>query len=162
MVEISRIGEERWEEYRELRLAALKSEPIAFGSAFEEEERMSEGDWKQRLKNVLFAVIDDKLIGMIVLVFNSRIKTKHIANIFGVYVENEYRGQGIGKKLMEAVLDAIEENGNIVKINLSVNIQQKAAISLYKECGFETVGILKKELIIDEIFYDELIMEKFL
>ena len=162
MVEISRIEEERWEEYRDLRLDALKNEPIAFGSAYEEEKSMNEDVWRQRLKNALFAIENGKLVGMIVFVFNPNIKTNHIANIFGVYVESEYRGRGIGKKLLDSVLEAIKENWDIVKINLSVNVQQEAAIGLYEKCGFEKIGMLKKELRIDGIFYDELIMEKFL
>jgi predicted GNAT family acetyltransferase len=63
----------------------------------------------------LFALSEDKAIGMIVYVFNDRIKTKHIANIFGVYVKIDYRGKGIGRKLLDQVLLQIQKNKEIVK-----------------------------------------------
>lgn len=162
MITIKKLGEERWAEYRELRLEGLKSDSIAFGSAYEEENEMSEEDWKLRMKNALFALSGDRLVGMIVVVNNERIKASHIANIFGVYVRKEYRGQKIGKKLMEAALKTTQKNQNFVKVSLTVNPEQTAAVNLYKSFGFELVGRLKKELKVDNIFYDEVIMEKFL
>ncbi len=89
---------------RDLRLEALKSDPSAFGSSFEEEVTLTEGEWKRRIRNTLFAVSDDKLIGMIVCLFNERPKTKHIAEIVGVYVTASYRGQGVSTRMLERAL----------------------------------------------------------
>jgi len=110
----------------------------------------------------LFAVSNDKPIDMIVLVFDDKIKTKHVAYLFGVYVKEECRGHGVGKKLLEGALKTIEENGNISKIKLAVNPEQIAAVKLYEKYGFEVVGRLKKEHKVDDKFYDELVMEKLL
>ncbi len=38
MIEITRLAEDRWQEYRYLRLEALKVDPLAFGSSFDEEK----------------------------------------------------------------------------------------------------------------------------
>jgi ribosomal protein S18 acetylase RimI-like enzyme len=162
MVEINKLDEIRWRDFRDLRLDALISDPIAFGSSYEEEAIMTEDEWKRRIKNVLFAMINDKLVGMIVFIFNNKIKTKHVANLYGVYVKKEYRRQGIGMNLLESALKVIELNGNISKIRLSVNPEQRAAVKLYEKYGFETVGKLLREYNIDNKFYDELIMEKLL
>ena len=83
-------------------------------------------------------------------------------NIFGTYVEKEYRGKGIGHKLMESVIKNIQKNVNVSKIELNVNPEQKAAVKLYEKYGFELVGRLEKGLKIDDKFYDELIMERHL
>lgn len=96
-------------EYRDFRLEALKKEPIAFGSSYDEEKSLSEEEWRKRIKNALFALLKGKLIGVIVYVHDNKVKTKHIANIFGVYVVEEYRGQGGGKKLMDSVLAQIQK-----------------------------------------------------
>ncbi len=93
---------------------------------------------------------------------NSNAKSKHIANIFGVYVKKEYRGQGIGKKLIENVLASVQNGQSIIKIRLTVNPEQKVAFNLYRSHGFKVVGELKQELCVANKFYDELIMEKFL
>ncbi len=104
MIEVKTLSSERWREARELRLQALKSDPIAFGSSYEEEEKLPEADWQRRMKNTLFALSDDKLVGTTTYFFNDRVKTKHIARIFAVYVDTNYRGIGIGKKLLEKAL----------------------------------------------------------
>jgi len=78
MVTLTRLDESRWHDYRDLRLEALKEEPLAFGSAYEEELPYSEADWRSRIKNVIFAMIDGKPGGMIVYVRNPRSKTNHI------------------------------------------------------------------------------------
>ena len=162
MVEIKKLSADRWKDYRSLRLEALKNDPTAFGSSYGEEMKLSEKEWKRRMKNTLFALSDNKPIGMIVYVFQKKAKIKHIANIFGVYVKREFRNRGIGKNLIESALLLIKENRNIIKINLNVNPRQKSALKLYKKYGFKTIGTLKKDLYINGRFYDELIMEKFI
>ena len=104
MVEIKKLSADRWKDYRSLRLEALKNDPTAFGSSYGEEMKLSEKEWKRRMKNTLFALSDNKPIGMIVYVFQKKAKIKHIANIFGVYVKREFRNRGIGKNLIESAL----------------------------------------------------------
>ena len=142
----------RWKEYRTLRLEALKNDPTAFGSSHEEDIRLPPKEWKRRIRSVLFALVDNKPIGMIVLHFESKIKTKHIANIYGVYVKNEYRNLGIGTKLLESAISLAKKNKGTIKIDLNVNPKQKAAVNLYKKYDFKPVGILKKDLCINGKF----------
>jgi ribosomal protein S18 acetylase RimI-like enzyme len=63
---------------------------------------------------------------------------------------------------MSAALEEAMSRGNVVKVRLSVNPEQKIAISLYRAQGFKIVGLLKQELLINGRFHDEVIMEKFL
>lgn len=97
-----------------------------------------------------------------VVYFENRLKTKHIANIFGVYVDNEYRGEGVGVRLLERALREISKNKAIVKIKLQVNPMQRSAVRLYEKSGFRPIGIMKKELYINGKYFDELCMEKLL
>ena len=128
MIEIKKLPEDRWVDYRDLRLVSLKNEPIAFGSAYEEETILPDEEWIKRTKNTLFALINDKPVGMITCISNNRLKTKHVANIYGFYVRREYRGQGIGEILLEGAISLIKMNENIVKISLNVNPKQLAAV----------------------------------
>ncbi len=112
--------------------------------------------------NALFAVADDKPVGSITYLFSDKVKSRHIARIYGVYVDPDHRRQGIGKKLLQSALDGIRENKNAVKVQLMVNKEQHAAVKLYEDLGFLTVGQLKKEIKVGERYYDELIMEKML
>ena len=161
MIEVKKIPTNRWKDYRNLRLETLKKDATAFGSSYEEERKLPELEWRRRTRNTLFALSNDKPIGMIAYVFNNKRKIKHVANIFGFYVKESYRNQGIGKKLIESALSSIMKNKKIVKIDLNVNPKQKSAVRLYKKFGFRIIGILKKDLFVNGKFYDELTMEKF-
>ena len=160
MVVIKKLPVSRWKDYRDLRLEALKKDPTAFESSYEEQRLAKENKWKKGIRNVLFAMSNDKPIGMIVYVFEDKMKTRHLANIFGVYVKKEFRGMGIGRQLIESAISMIKQNKNIIKIGLTVNPKQKAALSLYKKFGFKKVGLMKKDACVNGKFYDELIMEK--
>ena len=162
MIEIKKFPTTSWKDYRNLRLDALKKDSISFSSSYEEEKKLSDSEWKRRTRNTLFAFYDDKPIGMIAYVFNKKRKIKHIANIFGFYVKENYRNHGVGKKLIESALSSIKKNKSVIKIDLTVNSKKKAAVKLYKKFEFKTVGVLKKDLLVNGNFYDELIMEKFL
>ena len=162
MIEVKKLPAKRWKDCRDLRLDALKKDAAAFGSAYEEEKNFSESEWKRRAKNTLFALSDNFPVGMIVYVFNDKIKIRHIANIYGFYVKQSYRNLGAGKRLIETALSFIMKNKNIIKISLNVNPRQKSAVRLYKKFSFKVVGVMKKDLFVNGKFYDELILEKFI
>jgi ribosomal protein S18 acetylase RimI-like enzyme len=161
MIEVKVLPLERWQEVRDLRLEALRIDPAAFGSSVEDEENFPEAVWQERMKPMLVALSDNKPVGSVTYLFNDRVKTKHIARIVGFYVNPNYRGLGVGRKLMEQALDRIRENKDILKVQLMVNPKQEAAVALYKKLGFDVVGELKKELKVGEELYDMLVMEKY-
>ena len=94
MIEFRKLPPERWKDLRDIRLEALQSDPLAFASSYEEEKLLKPKEWKKRVENTLFALSNDSPVGMIVYIFSDKIKTNHIANIYGVYVKKEYRSQG--------------------------------------------------------------------
>lgn len=161
MIKVRRLPVDRWREYRDLRLEALRMEPAAFGSSSQEDEKLTEEQWRKRIQNVTFALSDDKPLGMISCVFSDRVKTGHVADIFGVYVSPDHRGRGVGTKLLKRVLSLARRKG-IIKLKLAVNPEQLAAVRLYEKAGFVPVGRMKKELRIGRRFFDEIIMEKLL
>jgi ribosomal protein S18 acetylase RimI-like enzyme len=160
LIRIVRLPEGRWREYRKLRLEALKTEPSAFGSSLEEESRFTEDIWRKRIKGVLFALADGRPVGLLSYIFEDRVKTRHVARIYGVYVTPMYRGRGIGERMLKRALAEIGENRDAVKAQLSVNPLLRPAIALYKKAGFEVAGRARKELKIGSTYYDMLLMEK--
>jgi ribosomal protein S18 acetylase RimI-like enzyme len=160
MIDIKKLPEERWEDYRKVRFEALNRDPQAFGSSPEEEINLTESDWRRRIHGVLFALDNEQIIGTVSLVMENRAKTGHIANIYGVYVKPEYRGHGIGKKLIASALEQAALNSRITKIKLTVNTRQLAAVRLYKSMGFEIIGTMRREIKVGDVYYDEFLMEK--
>lgn len=169
-IKIIKLPIERWNEYKQLRLEYLKLEKVAFCITPEEMDKKSDEEWQkeaaeflaQREKFMFFAEVNGKLIGMVGAYRGEYIKTAHVVVIFGVYIQKEFRGRGVAKKLLQALLNELENNESIVKLNLDVTTTQQAAINLYKSLGFEIVGELKKEYLVDGNFYDVYEMEKYL
>ncbi len=65
------------------------------------------------------------------------------AEIIDVIIDEKYRHKGYGKKLVSEVIGLASDN-NCNNITLEVNESNKAAIKLYKNMGFEIVGVRKK------------------
>lgn len=112
------------------------------------------------MKDVIFALADGVPVGMLSIAFNARVKQKHAARIYGVYVTPGRRRAGIGKALLKAALSEAREHGGIVKVQLNVVPDMRAAVALYEGAGFRTVGRAKKEIRVGRRYYDVLIMEK--
>lgn len=143
-------------------MEALKSDPSAFGGSFEDTKKLTEEEWRRRIRSTLFALSDDEPIGMIVYVFDKGLKTRHIAEIYGFYVNADHRGEGVGTRLLERALSLIRRNRRIVKVKLAVNPEQRVALKMYRKAGFVVTGKVEKELKVGGRFYGMLFMEKML
>ncbi|MCL4451235.1 MAG: GNAT family N-acetyltransferase [Candidatus Thermoplasmatota archaeon] len=162
LITIRRLPADRWQDFRKIRLEALETEPYAFLSSSTDEEKFPETTWRERIVNHIFALNGSEVIGMIGLIFRSREKQKHIADIFSFYVRREFRDRGIGNLLLIEAINFISSSGGISKIELSVVSDQKAAIKVYEKNGFRHAGILAREMFVNGHFHDEILMEKLL
>ena len=70
-----------------------------------------------------------------------------------------HREKGVGTAVMRYVLDWAKDN-KLEKITLSVFSNNSRAINLYEKFGFQTVGVRRKQYIIQGNYVDEVIMEK--
>lgn len=141
-VQIVRLASKDWKLYKELRLRALKEEPHAFGSSYEENVIKSDVSWAQGLEEasqektqwLVFAKLNNKIVGMIAAHLEKELDTAHIIS---TYVSPEERGKGIAKKLMNSLLIRLKQNNQIKKIIIDVNPTQSTAFNLYKSSGFK-------------------------
>ncbi len=65
---------------------------------------------------------------------------KRAGHINSIFVMKEWRGSGIGKKLIEKTIEWLKSE-NITMCTLGVLAENESAISLYKEFGFETSNL---------------------
>lgn len=130
-------------DYKAIRLELLQSEPMNFGSSFEEESMFDETVWKNRLIKAhiipLGAFVDSVLVGIVLVVMNPRKKMLHVATINSMYVKEEYRGLGIGNALIEEAI-LMSRRALVEILNLSVVTTNISAYSLYKKHGFVEYG----------------------
>ena len=137
---------EKWREYRDLRLRALKEDAEAFSSSYADSLQQTEAFWKWRLAEaergerswLLFATQDDRLVGMIGAFME--VESTDIATVVSVYVPREERGKGISKQLMREMLRVLSAVPRFRRAPLDVNVTQTAAIGLYGRFGFREIG----------------------
>lgn len=156
-----------WQKYREIRLEALKTNPTAFSNAYEDVVKYAEEKWRKQLEQsqkrdgefYLFAFDGDKVIGMNGAYWKNKPVLRHVAEVFGVFVNPGYRGKGVGRRLMEDVILEIKKNPQFMKIRIGVNAENIPALKLYESFGLKVVGKLEKELKFGDRYCDELLLE---
>ena len=153
-------------EYMNLRLEALRENPEAFSSSYEEESQGSIKKYEQRLQqetSYTFGAIDNgDLVGIVVLVTEPHKKLGHKAEIVSMYVTPRHRRSGIGRLLMTEAINKAKTLGSIEQVNLTVNAGNLAAKKLYSSLGFKPFGKEIRAIKIGKTYYDEEYMVLFL
>jgi RimJ/RimL family protein N-acetyltransferase len=70
---------------------------------------------------------------------NTKLKNAHTGE-FGISVHPNFQGIGIGRILIETLLDWAKRNATIEKVYLNVFATNKHAIKLYEDLGFIEEG----------------------
>ncbi|AKB76593.1 Acetyltransferase (GNAT) family protein [Methanosarcina horonobensis HB-1 = JCM 15518] len=87
----------------------------------------------------MVAELEGKVVGMVGIHLLKSARQRHTACL-GMMVRTEYQGQGIGKKLLENILDLADNWLMLVRIELDVTSDNERAIHLYSSFGFEIEG----------------------
>jgi ribosomal protein S18 acetylase RimI-like enzyme len=146
--------------YRDIRLEALSANPEAFSSSFEIENGRPLSWFSDRLgsSTVLGAFREAKLVAIAAFAIQQGQKMAHKGVIWGMYVRAGARRAGIGRRLLEAILDLARQR--IELIQLTVVRDNAHARRLYASLGFVEYGIEKNALKQNGRYYDEVLMAK--
>jgi RimJ/RimL family protein N-acetyltransferase len=71
----------------------------------------------------------------------------------------EYRGKGLGRRLMQATLDAAHREG-FVRVELTAHADNLRAIALYEKLGFVHEGVTRDSICIDGRYVDSVVMAR--
>ena len=106
----------------------------------------SRAAWRKRLSEpvpgdfVLVACMDGQIVGNASIHhYPNRPRRAHAMHI-GIVVKTEFAGRGIGKALMQALVDLADKWLNVTRLELTVYADNERAIGLYKKFGFEVEG----------------------
>ena len=91
----------------------------------------------------LVAVEDGRIVGWVAAsMTGDRCVYSGVAE-HGVYVAPEASGRGVGRRLLESLIEATEARG-IWTIQSGVFPENVASLSLHERCGFRVVGIRER------------------
>jgi len=127
--------------FREIRLAALKEAPYAFGSTYQREVEADELNWRSRLAGRA-QFVAELLDGSAAGTAGGIPSGDGSASLISVWVRPESRGTGAGDSLVEAVLEWARA-GRFPAVRLWVTTGNDAAERLYVRHGFVRTGAVK-------------------
>jgi ribosomal protein S18 acetylase RimI-like enzyme len=144
--------------FRAIRLEALKANPELLRSTFELEDKLDVAWFAGRLEDahVMGAFRDGELVGTAGFSIQQGQPNAHKGRLFGMYVRSSSRNLGVGRLLLNAVLDVAGENVELIQ--LSVVRENRPARRLYESVGFLEFGVETKASKYGDKYYDEALM----
>jgi ribosomal protein S18 acetylase RimI-like enzyme len=141
-------------QYFQLRREALELEPYAFGSAPDDDRFQSMEVVREALADSEQAIIGafaPALVGSVGVRRLTRIKVRHRAELWGMYVRAGHRRTGIGRRLVEEAIRFARESERVRQVHLAVTDRAGGAAALYEKLGFVVWGIEPAGLRVDGI-----------
>ncbi|MBC1517632.1 N-acetyltransferase [Listeria welshimeri] len=142
-------------------VAAVHREGIDTGNATFQEKVLTFESWDAKyLKTCrLVVLLNEQVIGWAALLpFSSMYAYRGVAEL-SIYIAKSARGKGVGKALMQEIIQASEENGFWTLQSL-IFPENKASISLHHTYGFQTLCIHEKLGEMNGNFRDVALLER--
>jgi GNAT superfamily N-acetyltransferase len=145
VIAVRRLRGPEWKAFRDLRLDALRSDPLAFGSTFTRESAYSPDKWKRWCRdgatggrNVTFVAEapSAELVGIVGAFF-----AEGTPQVWGMWTRPGWRNRGVGRHLMERLLAWLDRYRPGRPVMLEVNPTQAAAVRIYGTLGFRFNGV---------------------
>ncbi len=89
---------------------------------------------------------------------SSRCVYRGVADL-SIYIAARARGQGVGKRLLNALIKASEAAG-FWTVQSGIMADNRASIALHEACGFRLVGTRERIGQLDGVWRDTLLMER--
>jgi len=78
---------------------------------------------------------------------------------YSVYVGREARGRGVGRRLLEALIDAARQRG-MWKLVSRIFPENEASLRVAEQVGFRRVGVYRRHGQLDGVWRDVVIVER--
>ncbi|GEM74498.1 GNAT family N-acetyltransferase [Vibrio sagamiensis] len=105
----------------------------------------SQDMWDRRISNMpdhvysYVALLDNEIVGNLGFEVCTNPRRRHVGSL-GMGVKDNVQGKGVGSALLAKVIDLADNWLNLTRLELTVYVDNKRAISLYKKFGFEIEG----------------------
>ena len=145
-----------------LKLVSAETDFLTFGPGEFELSEKQESEYLDNCLNAenclyLLAFIEENLVGILCFSAGSRSRVRHTGELH-TSVRQSYWDIGIASALIDSLIEWAHTTEIIKKINLQVRADNHRAIALYSRKGFIIEGLVKKEIFVNGIYYDNLLM----
>jgi RimJ/RimL family protein N-acetyltransferase len=135
----------------------VEMSPGEFQISVEEEEIILQDYADSDNSIYLIAEYHREIVGILSCRGGKRIARRHVADL-SMSVHKAYRGQGIGTRLLSALMEWVHENPLIKRIELGVFERNQYAIHLYEKFGFVHEGRCRNAIFRNCQYLDTLVM----
>lgn len=160
-IEIKILSVDELDDFRTIRLSALKQSPKMFGSTYAVEIEKPLNFFENCLSNstVFGAYHQNKIVGIATLTQEIGAKFSHKAHLSSVFIEPAFQQKGIASVLLRSVIQYSQQH--VEQILLTVANDNKPALILYEKLGFQSYGVELKALKDKDGYIDEILMKLF-
>lgn len=129
------LGDDEWQLFREVRLAALQDAPEAFVARFEDEASYEDEFWHERMSRSRRIVAErgDDLVGLVCLGLHN--EDSETGEVFGLWTAPSARGDHVARRLVAAAATRAAEDGRR-RLYFWVGSDNAKAIGFASNFGF--------------------------
>ncbi|MDV2686446.1 N-acetyltransferase family protein [Alkalihalophilus lindianensis] len=153
---IKKMLPEDWEHVKSIYL-----EGIARGHATFQQDAPSFEEWdcSHDTEGRLVARLNEVVVGWAALSpVSSRCVYAGVAEV-SVYVGEYHEGKGVGRFLLESLIERSEQNG-FWTLQSGIFPENKASLAIHKKCGFKEVGRLERIGKMNGVWRDTILLER--
>lgn len=153
---IDKMTPQDWQAVRAIYLEGIATRNATFETDAPDWEKWDRG---HRLDCRLVARRGDQVVGWVALSpVSGRCVYAGVASL-SIYVAEAARGQGVGKALLQALIEASEQQG-IWTLETGIFPENAASLALHKACGFRKVGRRERLGQMDGVWRDVILLER--
>lgn len=127
--------------------------PGEFELTVAQEEAYLSGSLVPNNQIYILGLIEGTIVAALNFSGGRRPRVRHSGE-FGMSVRKEEWGRGIGSLMVDTLIAWAKEGGIVRKIDLRVRTDNERAILLYERKGFVREGTLRRQMFLDEEYYD--------
>ncbi len=101
------------------------------------------------------AFVDGALAGVVGWSREPRVKNRHRAKVFGMFVAPEHVRRGVGTALLAHLVDDVRHDPGILQLILTVTDSNLSARAFYERAGFRSFGVEPRAIRVDAEFFDK-------
>ena len=167
---IRAIDKSDWQDFREIYLQAIKTEPTLIVDEYTQRKKEQDDYWRRWIEDIasdqrsLLVGIEargqDGLIGFAIIRGRPESELAHVAELVPLYLLDRHHDEALEKKILEHVFDYLDQFTEIRKLQTLLTTKDVQHLTVYNEAGFVRYGFDQNHFKIGKTFYDCVLLAK--